>query len=286
MAYGDESDTLDYSAPDQFGPDFWTQHAPQPGPSTTPPASDDAAILAQIKQWSTMPGANPSLARDPQYWLRRIKETGGLRPDNTDYWKGLAMRPEGAPEGGGGAPNPNAPLPVTPYGGIGSTPSPYVNPTWEGGPAPTAPTLTKFTRPTQADLEASPGYQARILLADQGLERSAAARGSVLSGGFQQEMANYNQDYASNEYNNLFGQGLALNQNNNNVAQTQFGDAFQTYQANYGQFTDAAARGLNAYNTNVNTQRNAGNDYWTHLNDLYKTGADLAGNSYRPSNVP
>ena len=115
---------------------------------------------------------------------------------------------------------------------------------------------------------------------------SAAARGTVLNGGTQKVLARYGQDYASNEYNNLFGQSLATNQNNNNVTQGNFGNAFQTYQANYGQFLDSANIGLNAYTTNVNAQRNAGNDYWSHLNDLYQTGAATAAGSYKPSNVP
>jgi hypothetical protein len=186
---------------------------------------------------------------------------------------------------GGNAANPGA-LPVTDFGGIGSSPSPYVNPTWTGGPAPTAPTLTSFTVPTEAQLEASPGYESRRAAGQLGMERSAAAQGSVLSGGTQQALARYNQDYASNEYANLFGQTLSANVNNNNVTQGNFGNAFQTYQANYGQFTDAANRGASTYQMNVTNRRNAGLDYWNQLNDLYQTGAGAANNSYKPSNVP
>ena len=177
----------------------------------------------------------------------------------------LIQRQAGDTGGGSGpAPNSSAPLPVTDYGGLGSTPSPYVNPTWTGGPAPTAPALTQFTAPTLAELKASPGYQARLDAGLYGENSSAAAKGSVLSGGAQQELAQYGQNFASNEYSNLFGQKLAGTQANNATTQAGFGNAFQSYMANYGQFTDAAARGLGAYNTNVATQRNAGNDYWSH----------------------
>jgi hypothetical protein len=191
---------------------------------------------------------------------------------------------EGGP-GGGNPTNPGA-LPETPFGGIGSTPSPYVAPTWTGGPAPTGPTLTNFTAPTQAELEASPGFQSRLAAGLLAGNRSAAAQGTVLSGGTQQALARYGQDYASNEYSNLFGQKLAGVQSNNATAETGFGNAFQTYQQNYGNFMNSAAMGKGAYDTNVSNTRNAGNDYWQHLNDLYQTGAGLAGSSYKPSNVP
>lgn len=240
-------------------------------------------IAAYAQAHKNDPGFDQSLINDPNYWIQRIQQTGGWQGDNAKWWSDTGFH---ASQGGGSGGSTGAPLPVTPYGGIGSTPSPYINPTWTGGPAPAAPTLSQFTAPTEAELEASPGYQSRLAAGLQAKNRSAAAQGSVLSGGTQQALAQYGQDYASNEYANLFGQSLATNQTNNNVTQGNFGNAFQTYQANYGQFTDAASRGLNAYQTNVTAQRNAGLDYWNELNDLYQTGAGAAAGSYKPSNVP
>lgn len=73
---------------------------PQGTPQTTTSGGrlDDSYILSQIAGWSKIPGSNPSLANDPSYWLRRIKENGGLGSDNLSYWQNLGMRPEGAPE--------------------------------------------------------------------------------------------------------------------------------------------------------------------------------------------
>ncbi len=258
--------------------------------------SDPNYASRLVQYYATQHGANPSLKNDPNYWIQKI--TSGALGADPNYIISKFMQPEGAPAG-----NPNsAPLPVTPYGGLGSTPSPYIAPVWGGGPAPAAPTLptapnlTPYTAPTQAQLEASPGYQSRLTAGLAAMNTSAAAQGSVLSGGTQQALAQYGQNFASNEYNNLVGQGLSINANNNNVAQTGFGnqfnlaqtgfgDAFQTYQANYGQFQDAAAMGLNAYNTNVATQRNASTDYWNQLNSLYTGGLNSANSSYKPSNV-
>lgn len=292
-----------YQAPTD---DFWATNAPPPDLPISPlpdipdpSAAAPPSAAAGAKTWIDQALSEAQSTDDPAYWYGVIAKDPKVAAGDASaiaYWKGRIAQGDGALavrngtrqkfNDSGAAPNPNAALPVTPYGGIGSTPSPYVNPEWTGGPAPTAPPLIPFTRPTQADLEASPGYQSRLAAGLQARNRSAAAQGSVLSGGTQQVLAQYGQDYASNEYNNLFGQGLALNQNNNNVTQGNFGNAFETYQANYGQFQDAATRGFNAYGLNVTTQRNAGNDYWSHLKDLFDAGATAANNSYKPSNVP
>jgi hypothetical protein len=282
---GNWSNTGFFPTPTGAPPPTIAQTAASSSGPPTLDIHDPASVAAYVSYYAGQPGANPSLGRDPNYWIQKIS-SGELGTD-PNYIIGKFMTPEGAPAGGGpGAmTNPGA-LPETPFGGIGSTPSPYVAPTWTGGPAPTAPQLQTFTAPTEAQLEASPGYQSRLAAGLQARNRSAAAQGSVLNGGTQEALARYGQDYASNEYSNLFGQSLATNQNNNNVTQGNFGNAFQTYQANYGAFTDAANRGFNAYQANVGNARNAGNDYWAHLNDLYQTGASTAAGSYKPSNVP
>ena len=65
-----------------------------------------------------------------------------------------------------------------------------------------------FEMPTMEQLQAAPGYQGRLATGQQALERSAAQKGSLLSGGFQKALNRYAQDFASNEYGNLFGQML------------------------------------------------------------------------------
>jgi hypothetical protein len=49
-----------------------------------------------------------------------------------------------------------------------------------------------------------PGYQFRLKEGMQGLERSAAARGGLLSGGTLKGIQRYGQDMASQEYQNAF----------------------------------------------------------------------------------
>lgn len=63
-----------------------------------------------------------------------------------------------------------------------------------------------------AQLQSDPGYQARLAEGQKGMERSAASRGTLLTGGFQKALDRYSQDYASNELQNAFNRNLSLAQ--------------------------------------------------------------------------
>jgi hypothetical protein len=98
--------------------------APGGGPvlsgATAPPAytgapTDRAAITAWVSSLAALPGADPSLTKDPGYWAGRIIDTGGLTGANTDYWVKASTGPTafvnnpnreggGAAAGGGGLP--------------------------------------------------------------------------------------------------------------------------------------------------------------------------------------
>ena len=115
------------------------------------------------------------------------------------------------------------------FGGNYQTPAipqslanPYAAPQWTGGDFQ-APQLNETT---------DPGYQARFDLQQRGLERSAAGNGTILNGGTQEATAKFGQDYASNEYDKVFGR------------------AFDQYKMKYGQFSDDASRGLQARQQN------------------------------------
>lgn len=57
---------------------------------------------------------------------------------------------------------------------------------------------------TMADFAKDPGYQFRMDEANKAIERSAAARGGLNSGRTLKELTRYDQDYASNEFNNAY----------------------------------------------------------------------------------
>lgn len=88
-------------------------------------------------------------------------------------------------------------------GGLGSGNAPYLDP--YGG---------QYAMPTLDELQNSPGYQARLQEGLKGVQNSAFARGTGLTGGTLKAIEQYGQNFASNEYNNLFGQKYAVQSGN------------------------------------------------------------------------
>lgn len=94
---------------------------PAPAP-TTPTAptyggnpNDPAWIQSFLSYYASQPGMDPSLASNPAYWQRRMLETGGLSPSNTQYWIGRFKGQGG--DVGGPAPAPTPP----PFSGDNAT---------------------------------------------------------------------------------------------------------------------------------------------------------------------
>lgn len=70
---------------------------------------------------------------------------------------------------------------------------------------PNSPEFGKYARDFgMADYEADPGYAFRMSEGMKGLERSAAARGGLLSGATMKGIQRFGQDLASQEYQNAF----------------------------------------------------------------------------------
>lgn len=78
---------------------------------------------------------------------------------------------------------------------------------------------TPFTAPTNVTEQNDPGYQFRLQQGQQALERSAAAKGNLLTGGTGKALTQYGQDYASNEYNNVYNRALQQYQQAYNIFQ-------------------------------------------------------------------
>lgn len=131
--------------------------------------------------------------------------------------------------------------------------------------------LTKEARPgggllrdfNMQEYQQDPGYQFRLSEGLKALERSAAARGGLLSGAALKGITRYGQDYASNEYQNAFNryQTNQGNQFNRLAAMAGLGQtangALQTAGTNYG--NQVAGLGVtNAANIG-NAQLAAGN---------------------------
>ena len=221
-------------------------------------------------------------ARDAIRFTRPTASNGGVGGD---------LDPEGmGAQGGGDWWSMNAPGGIG--GSFGAAPEPFgetfTAPQRPGGlQNPYQPAQWNETfQPVSADsLKSDPGYLARLDATQRGFERSAAARGSVLSGGFVgRTLPRALGEQASNEF------GAANNR------------AFDQYMARYGAFTgnrDATtqARGINeaayqgdvsnastqfntryrTYLDSINNRRNAENDLWTRNQDLVGNSLTAAG---------
>lgn len=74
------------------------------------------------------------------------------------------------------------------------------------------PSQFAFTPPTAEDLARDPSYQFRLAEGQKALERGAASRGGLLSGGALRGLERYAQDYASTEYGNVYSREMGENQ--------------------------------------------------------------------------
>jgi len=111
-----------------------------------------------------------------------------------------------------------------------------------------------FKAPTSVTEQNDPGYHFRMQQGQQALEQSAAAHGGALGGGELKALNQYGQDYASNEYGNVYNRALG------------------TYQTNFGNLQNLAGLGLNATNTGVS----AGNLTGTGLSSNILQGLGLS----------
>lgn len=161
-------------------------------------------------------GGSPRLT-GPDAGMGRLQSLAG-RPGSNVYNPTQQMLPAGT--GPSGVPGTSGATGVTSANGSVSTPnlSSLVNPSLGGYGSLMQPYGEQFQMPTSLTEQNDPGYQARLNLGLQALQRSAAAQGGVLSGGELKDLNSYAQDYASNEYNNVYNR------------------AYNNYATNYNQY--------------------------------------------------
>jgi hypothetical protein len=110
-------------------------------------------------------------------------------------------------------PKPDEPTPpVTGSGGKNGGGGGF-NPALTGRPQFNFPGLPGFTppdfvAPTLQDALNEPGYQFRLKGGSDALERSAAARGVLRTGGTLKDIVDYGQNFASQEYGNVYNRAL------------------------------------------------------------------------------
>jgi hypothetical protein len=135
----------------------------------------------------------------------------------------------------------------------------------------------QFKAPDSITEQNDPGFQARLNLGQQALERSAAARGNVLSGGTLKDLNQFSQDYASNEYGNVYNRAFNEFSNRYNIFKQNQADKFNRYSALSGGGQVSAGQlgtlGQSAANNVGNILQNSGAQIG---NDLQNAGAARA----------
>jgi hypothetical protein len=122
-----------------------------------------------------------------------------------------------------------------------------------------------FEAPTGITMQNDPGYQERLNIGGDILQRSAAARGGVLTGGTAKALDQFGQDYASNEYNNVYNRALTGFQTNYNQYNNDQNNQFNRLAAISG-------IGQTAANNLSSAGQNASNNV---SNNLLSTAANM-----------
>lgn len=127
----------------------------------------------------------------------------------------------------------------------------------------------QFTAPTGLTEQNDPGFQARLKLGTDAIQKSAAARGNVVTGATAKALDQFSQDYASNEYGNVYNRALTDYTTNFNAYNTNQSNQFnriaalagvgQTSANQLGQQGQAASN--NVSSNLLNTAQNVGQQY-------------------------
>jgi hypothetical protein len=111
------------------------------------------------------------------------------------------------------------------------------------------PLATEYTPFGMEQFQADPGYGFRLSEGQKALERSAAARGNLLSGGTGKALTRYGQEMGSQEYQNAFNRYQAERQARLNPLQSLAGvgqTAAQQLSQQAGQFGSNMAEAIGA----------------------------------------
>jgi hypothetical protein len=123
------------------------------------------------------------------------------------------------------------------------------------------PWTTPFTAPPDVTEQNDPGFRFRLSEGLKAIQRSAAAKGTLLTGGTMKDLAAWSQNTASNEYGKVYDR-----------AKGEYDTAYTTFANNqtnqFNRLSDMSTRGQNA----ATNQAGTANTYGANLANL-TTGA-------------
>jgi hypothetical protein len=193
---------------------------------------------------------------DAAMWEQYITSKGG---GANSYWDNLISKNQGGDAAGNGA------------GPAGSFQYPKWTDTFTY-----APWTQQFTAPTGITEQNDPGYQARLQLADQGIQTSAAAQGTAYSGGTLKDIANYNQTFASQEYGNVYNRALTDYNTALQGYQQNYNTAAQQYNQKYSQYLNGYNQAYQSYMGNFGVSNTLNQNQWANYLGLAGIGANAA----------
>jgi len=126
----------------------------------------------------------------------------------------------------------------------------------------------QFTAPTAAQAAATPGYQFALQQGLQGMERGAAARGNLLSGGTLQAEQQYGQGLASQTYQQTFNNAL-----------TQYQQAYNQFQQGQTNLYNRLAGLAGTGQVSASTLGQQGQAAASNIGNIYQVGAQQQGNA-------
>jgi hypothetical protein len=223
------------------GPPYTTANPPPP------PRDGFEWVLnpttGQFEERSRGGGQNTPGYQDLDYWKNQgVPETDIFDPSTGQLRPGWKRTGNGYERTGGG--ESYAPPPDQRGGAGGGASAPpassgfewpsyqmpgYIDPgVFDPGPAFT---FRDFVAPTAESMQHEPGFQFRLDQGRKALESSAAGKGVLRSGGTLKDILGYGQNFASQEYGNVYNRAL-------NEYDTNRGNAADIWGKQYGQRKD------------------------------------------------
>lgn len=145
----------------------------------------------------------------------------------------------------------------------------------------------KFQAPTAADMQNEPGFQFRMAQGQKALEQSAAGRGVLRTGGTLKNLVDYGQNFASNEYGNVYNRRAGEYDREFNAYKFDYDKEADTYAKNYNIKRDVFDRDfqgkvaefqpkMTGWQVNSNADQRAAEQLFQREWDQYVFGNDEA----------
>lgn len=216
-------------------------------------------------------------------------------PDWTDALNKLrtAVGSGGGPgDDGGGDPFDFSGLPSRPSYSFGRVPAFTAPQFTPPGGEPGAFNAPQFNAPTAESYLNDPSYQFRLSQGQKALENSAAARGVLNTGATLKDILGYGQQFASQEYGNIYDRALqaydrqykgALDTQNLAIEQYQnkYGNSLQAFDRLYQGAKDMYTPQLLEWQTNAAAQQRAADLAFQRAWDQYVFGHLSAAQIYQ-----